>query len=355
MRVMDRTDAMDLNAITAQLKKLQSEDDAGIWPVDIVALLHESGCRRNVIPTSFGGIGASPRERVETYEAVAAGSLTAALILTQHDAAAELLSSSDNRRLAERLLPGCAAGELLLTVGISQLTTSTRGRGPALRVEPCDNGFDLSGFMPWVTSAPNADFVVTGGVLADQRQILACVSLRATGLNVQTPVKLLALDSSLTCEVRCDRVRVESDFVVREPCEKALARRAPVKSLTVSSVGMGVAQALLADIQIQAQHLDDASSLVKERILPTYQALRHDLFAAADQVAEPDAEVSGTGLRCRVNELLVRLSATLMTLSKGSGYLSTHRTQRLLREAAFFLIWSAPPAVQIGTLSRLWA
>ena len=55
-----------------------------------------------------------------------------------------------------------------------------------------------------------------------------------------------------------------------------------------------------------------------------------------------------------VNDLLIRLAVTLMTLEKGSGYLANRPAERLLREAVFFLVWSAPPAVQTGTLRALW-
>jgi hypothetical protein len=59
-------------------------------------------------------------------------------------------------------------------------------------------------------------------------------------------------------------------------------------------------------------------------------------------------------IRVAVNDCVTRLAMTCLTLSKGSGYLSSHPVQRLVREAMFFLVWSAPTHVQLGTLRRIW-
>jgi hypothetical protein len=39
---------------------------------------------------------------------------------------------------------------------------------------------------------------------------------------------------------------------------------------------------------------------------------------------------------------------------RGTGFLSTGRTQRLIPEAASLLVWSAAPAVEMETLYRIW-
>ncbi|MCH7873019.1 MAG: acyl-CoA/acyl-ACP dehydrogenase, partial [Planctomycetes bacterium] len=82
---------LDLVTLKTRLKELDAKGDGVSWPSDAVKLLGEAGCRRNVVPKEFGGTFASPQQQLETYMAIAWGSLTSALILTQNDAAAELL------------------------------------------------------------------------------------------------------------------------------------------------------------------------------------------------------------------------------------------------------------------------
>jgi hypothetical protein len=74
-------------------------------------------------------------------------------------------------------------------------------------------------------------------------------------------------------------------------------------------------------------------------------------FAAS--LLDPAQDVPKTEMRVGVNDLLVRLAAGLLIYSKGSGLLRQRDAQRLVREAMFFLVWSAPEDVRANTLARL--
>jgi alkylation response protein AidB-like acyl-CoA dehydrogenase len=345
---------MDLEQLTRRLRELDDGGDEAAWPEQSVRAIADAGCFANTVPKRFGGRQATPREKVESYEAVAAGSLTLALILTQHDAACELLADCENESLPPKLLPTCAVGETLLTVGISQLTTSRQGGEPAMRAESVENGLALTGVMPWVTSSPRADYVVTGAVLPDNRQILACLPLNAPGVVVHDPMRFMALNASLTGRVQCNRVIVDREHLLRGPCEQALARRAPVKSLTVSSVGIGVSRALFDAIEARRDTLANADKLIDSTIAPAFHAIRARLHRAADVLVDPGEGFPAVELRVALNSLVVRLAATCLTLAKGTGYAAEHPVQRLCREAMFFLVWSAPATIQLGTLEQLW-
>lgn len=324
------------------------------WPHEAIVLLREAGCWGHAVPTRFAGGGVSPRDKLETYETVARGSLAAALILTQHDAACELIAEGDNLELAERTLPRLASGEWLATVGISHLTTSQR-KAVAMHARPVAEGFRLDGAMPWVTSADRADVIVTGAVLGDARKILACLPQGAPGITVLPPIELLALNGTRTCEVTCADVLVDRTSLLRGPVEKALARRAPTKPLTVSTVGLGMAGALWDAVQEHADAVPEARKLLHKDVGGRYAALRERLYRAADSLGEGAPDFSAAELRAEANDLVARLALTLMTLLKGSGFVGGHPVQRLVREAHFFLVWSAPTDVQAATLRRLWA
>ena len=143
-------------------------------------------------------------------------------------------------------------------------------------------------------------------------------------------------------------------LLIHLSAEKVLKIRAPVKPLKVSSVGLGLATALLDELFGLAENLDGAPELIADKIAPDYEAVKLRIFAAADKLNDPAAELPSAEIRADINALLVCLATTLMTLAKGSGYLSSHPAQRLVREAMFFLVWSAPDAVRLGTLERIW-
>jgi alkylation response protein AidB-like acyl-CoA dehydrogenase len=327
--------------------------DEDSWPEEAVRLLSDAGCWRQVVPREFGGDAIPPAELLRVYEAVGWGSLTLALILTQHDRACELIATGENPELAQRLLPRVAAGEALTTVGISQLTTSRRHGGPALRASPDGGTFRLDGIMPWVTSASKADYVVTGAVLDDDRQILACVPTGAEGVTVAPPMRLMALSRSRTSEVRCEGVRIGPEHLVRAPAEKVLTLRAAIKPSAVAAVGLGVAGAILdlmrGAVSREGAEFQEAESAARRR----FDEIRQGMMRSADALALPAAEGASMEMRVRVNDLLARLAGASMVVAKGRGYLADHAAQRLAREALFFMVWSAPDAVRLGTLQAI--
>ncbi|MCH7884305.1 MAG: acyl-CoA/acyl-ACP dehydrogenase [Planctomycetes bacterium] len=345
---------IDFELLQARLREAVAGERENDWPAKSLAVLAEAGCWGHAVAKAHGGAGVAPIDQLRTYEVVASASLTDALVLTQHDGACELLGDCDNAELAARLLPEFASGRALTTVGISQLTTSRRGSGPAMTAVADGDDYRLTGVMPWVTSAKYADHIVTGGVLDDGLQILACVPTGGHGLVVCEPMELMALTGSYTSEVRCEGLRVPPDQVMRGPTGRVLALRAPVKPLSVSAVGIGVAGAILDSFGDKTKSLPDAAVILDGDIPSAYQSVRNRLYDAADVLHDPQAEIPSMEIRVAVNDLVVRLAVTLMTLAKGSGYLANRPAGRLLREAMFFLVWSAPPAVQTGTLRALW-
>src|SRR4051794_3332171 len=81
-------------------------DDAGEWPERLWATLAESGAARWALPERFGARAIDREGLVRRYAIVSEGSLTAAFILTQHDAAV--------RRLAAASGPGRPRAEAIL-------------------------------------------------------------------------------------------------------------------------------------------------------------------------------------------------------------------------------------------------
>lgn len=325
------------------------------WPEEALRWAGEAGVWRGVIGRRYGGAGLDAAGRARMYEHLGRGSLTCALIISQRDGACELIEAGENAALAERLLPALARGELFATVSLSQLTTSRRAGPAALCARTEGEGFVVDGMMPWVTGARRADYIVAGAVVEDGRQVLLCVATGAEGVVVEEPMSLLALEGSETSAVRCHGVRVGRDCVVRGPAEQVLERRGPAKSLTVASIGIGVAGALAAMI---GQLRDYAGAEVAAHAnagAVRYEELRRRLYELAAAIDEGDEQVPAVSMRTAVNDLLVRLAGTCLVLAKGGGYRRPGAVERLIREALFFLVWSAPETVQRGTLERLWS
>lgn len=351
---MDAIPPKRLHEITESLESWGAEyDRTGEWPVKSVALLGEIGAWRWNIPAQYGGDPLGRVDLLDAYAALSAGCVSTALISTQRDGAVELIANSENEKLKAALLPELAQGRFYTTVGIAQLTTSKRGGSNLLKATPDGDGYRLSGMMPWATGAERAAYIVTGAVLPDGQQILACVPTEREGIRVDTPDELMCLTQSRTSCVHCDDYRVEPDDVLRGPAERVLALRTPVKPLVTSACGLGVATRLHDYLAELKPGIRDHFVDVLEPLSRQYDAVRSELLAAADRTNDPAYEVPSTEIRIMVNDIVVRLAIAALTLGKGSGFLRSKPVERHFREAMFFLVWSAPASVQLETLVRL--
>jgi alkylation response protein AidB-like acyl-CoA dehydrogenase len=347
---------MDWKKVTAELaQSAAAYDEKPGWPYEALAVLTDAGAWRWSVPEAYGGDPLSGVDKLRAYEAIARGSVTVALILTQRDGACEIIAHSDNTALKDCLLPAYAAGERFTSVGISQLTTSEGAGGkPHMVAEPTEQGFTLRGAMPWVTGALQCDEFVCGAVLPDGLQLLCIVPRETPRVQVCDPFRLTALEASQTCRVTCDNVHVLRADVIKGPTEVALSMRGPVKPLVVSSVGLGLAGALLDLVDEHAESAADDMQAPLQALRAAYHELRDRLYTEGEHaVNDPDHSVPKVAIRVEVNVLLERLASAALLVSKGRGYVPPHPAQRLVREALFFHVWSAPTEVRARTLRRI--
>lgn len=348
--------ASPLEQLTAGLARLSTHYDiTGQWPERSLEHLNGIGAWTWIIPKAYGGTGLDAEPQLRAYEAVAEGCLSTLLILSQRDGACELIAQSENEALKEELLPRLARNEIMISVGISQLTTSHQTGKPALVAVPDGEDYLLKGFMPWVTAAEKCDFVVSGAVLPDGRQILAAVPVDLPGVQVDPAMNLMALESSRTSEVHCREVRLASRYLLAGPTEKALSRRSAVKVLVVAASGIGLARTM---VQLVADHASKAQGPMVEQaeeLAARFEAVRERFYKFAGKLNEPEADIPSTEIRVSVNDLLMRLAVATLVFSKGSGFIRQRDAQRLVREAMFFLVWSAPENVRVQTLASFLA
>lgn len=358
-----------LQQLADNLCRLATHHDiTGSWPETSLAELGSVGAWQWVIPAAYGGRELDQVQLTQAYEAVAAGCLTTLLILTQRDRACELIAAGENEALKAALLPRLARNALLATIGISQVTTSRQGARPALVAVPAGDGFVLNGVMPWVTSAARSDVIVTAALLQDGRQLLTAVDARASGVTIDRPMDLMALQASHTSEVHCRNVCVPRERVIRGPAANALSSGMTIRPHVVAAAGVGLAGSIATFILAHAGGAGDALRTLAEEISHRCDAMRERLYRITRQAAarttshagntKPGGEPAGAGdektdLRVAVNDLLVRVAAAALVYGKGTGFLRQMPVQRLVREAMFFLVWSASTDVRVGTVARL--
>jgi butyryl-CoA dehydrogenase len=345
-----------VNEHLQKLAEMSGALDAGQeWPAEQFALLVEAGVLGQVIPQEFEGSAVSERKLLAGYVQLAAACLTTTFVLTQRNGACQRIAASPNQTLKADLLPRLARGELFATVGISHLTTSRQHlQQPAVQVVEEGEVLRFDGEVPWVTGADHADYLVTGGTLADGRQVLAAIPARLPGVVVAPPARLLALGASHTCPVRLDDVAVERQFLIAGPVEQVMRRgSASTGSLGTSALALGLSRAAIDHLKAEAAGRPDLGPILQP-LADEWSSLEETLMRSAEAGAPAgNPALSSEAIRTRANSLALRSTQALLVASKGAGFVSGHFAERAVREAMFFLVWSCPAPVVAAALREL--
>jgi alkylation response protein AidB-like acyl-CoA dehydrogenase len=334
-------------ALDVLAKQANEADAASVWPAASWDALRRCGALGWIIPTEYGGAGLKALELLEGYQRLAGACLTTCFLLSQRDSACRRLRDSGHEALCRDLLPALASGERFATVGLAQLTTSRQHVRPVLMAQLDDGGVRLNGVMPWVTGAPHADHFLTGVVLDDGRQMLLVVPRDAPGVSVGPPLELMALQGSLTGEVRCAEVHVEQRWILAGPAERVLAGGRGAGGLETSGLALGLANSAIAYLKKEAEKRSEWQARATA-CAESWSALQEQLRRLVGEGADAQA---ASNLRAKVNALVLRSTQFALAASKGSGFLRSHPAQRWARQAMFFLVWSCPAPALEATLA----
>jgi alkylation response protein AidB-like acyl-CoA dehydrogenase len=326
----------------------QAADTATDWPARSWAAMAAAGATRWGVPVAFGGAGLDPAARLAGYEDLAAACLTTAFLLSQQDAAVRLLVRADADAVRRRYLPAAASGEAVLTIGVSQLTTSGQHRTPLVTARPDGPGFRVDGAIPWVTAADRADAIVAGAALAYGGQVLFALPCGRAGVTVEPPLELAALRGSRTARVRCQDVWVGPEDVVSGPRERVLGPGGGGGPDT-SALALGLAAAAIAFVRTEASGRPTLAEPAR-RFEAALAQRRAELHALASGEPDPDAVLA---LRAWCTSLTLRATQAALAAAKGAGFVIPHSAQRWARQALFFLVWSCPRPVTDQLLAEL--
>ncbi len=343
--------AAELSPLVADLARADGPaDDAGTWPAGLWATLEAAGVLRWALPRSLDGEELDRQTLLARYARVAEGSMTAAFILSQHDAGVRRLLAAADRPVAQAWLEAVAEGRSFVTVGLSQLTTSRRLGPQAVRaVEVGPGRYRVDGVIPWVTAAGHADGLVAGAATDDGRQLLIALPFDRPGVTAHPPFALAALQASCTAEVACEAVEVTDGDLLAGPVPDVMANPAASGTGGLETSALAMGQALAAVRGLEAEGRVDLAEPT-EALRESWQRLWDDLLATAG--ARPGAPTSAT-IRGEANALVLRSTQAYLTARKGSGFLRDEPAQRWARQALFFLVWSCPGPVANAALRDL--
>ncbi|MEO2015394.1 MAG: acyl-CoA dehydrogenase family protein [Fuerstiella sp.] len=341
-------------SLLTNLRQQVCDDRTDAWPSEQLRGMAAAGVMSWDLPVAWGGLDLEPVDQLEGLRLLSSACLVSTFILTQRSAAVRRIATTDNETAKQRLLPGLLSGDIFATVGISHLTTSGQHlKTPLVQASETADGFVLNGIVPWATGVTQADYLITGGTLEDGRQLLAAIPTDATGLEVQPPVELMALNASQTGAVKLDGVIVDSGQLLHGPIEQVMQHGTGggAGSLGTSALAIGATAGTLRHLTEEMQRRPDLQEFVTP-LQTECDRLTADLRLAATG-DHPAGSTAVEQLRRQANSLVLRSAQSWLAATKGAGYVSGHPAERAVRESMFFLVWSCPQPVLAANLREL--
>lgn len=304
-------------------------------PVAHLNLLAEAGLCAMAAPPGEGGL--EPEDLASAgaiVETLAGGCLATTFVWLQHHTAVRAAAASERDGIREEWLRPLARGERRAGIALAGLRSPTA----PLRVRPVDGGFRLDGEAPWVTGWDLIDVLYVAARDADDLVHFLLVDAAAPAatptLQVR-PLDLVAVQASRTVNARFDDHPVPAERLITTQPFDEWSRVDASGSTLNGFLALGVAGRCLRELGPAA-----GDSLASE-----LAACRSDLVAAG--------AVQTPAVRAVASELAWRTAARLAVTTGSRAVLRDHPAQRLLREAAFLLVFGSRPAIRDELLARL--
>ncbi len=340
--------------LLSTLRDLQLDDSVDSWPSEQLAAMTTAGVMAWDVPVEYGGVDLPAVDQLEGLRLLSSACLVSTFVLTQRSAAVRRIATSPNSAARQELLPRLLSGEIFATVGISHLSTSGQHlQTPLVQAEIASDGYVLNGTVPWTTGATMADYLITGGTLPDGRQILVALPTDRQGLDVQSPVTLMALNASQTGAAKLTNVAVQPNDVLHGPIEGVMKQGTGggAGSLGTSALAIGATAGMLRNLTTEAERRPDLHEFLSPLQADCAQLTDDLRLAAAGD--HPAGAAGAEQLRRRANSLVLRSAQTWLAATKGAGYVAGHPAERAVRESMFFLVWSCPQPVLAANLREL--
>ncbi len=186
----------------------------GLRPDALVRAAGERGLAGLLLPTRYGGAGASHVEFVRFVEAVARVCASSAVILdVQLSVGSEpLLLFGDDEQL-RRHLPAVASGQHTAAFALTEPGSGSDAAALSTRAERDGDGYRLTGSKAFITNCGAAHlYLVMARTAPGKRGISAfIVGADSKGLHTGEPLHKMGLAGSWTAELSLDGVRVNAE------------------------------------------------------------------------------------------------------------------------------------------------
>jgi alkylation response protein AidB-like acyl-CoA dehydrogenase len=295
-------------------------------PTGHLDLLAAEGFYGVAAPPPAGGLDMA--DMAHLVEALASGCLATAFVWLQHHSPVRAVAASEQPGITERWLGPLARGERRAGIALAGLRPAAGG----MRVRAVDGGYVLDGEAPWVTGWEMIDTVYVAARDADDTiHYLLVDAVPSPGLTVR-PLDLVAVQASRTVNLTFAGHFVPADRLTGTQPYQEWARSDASGSALNGFLALGVVNRCC-------------------RILGP-SPLDAELDACRAALLRADAETTPAA-RAAASALALRATAAVAVSTGSRAVLRDNHAQRLVREAAFLLVFGSRPAIRDALLSTI--
>jgi len=303
-------------------------DAASVVPAGHLDALAAAGLYGIAGPVALGGLDVDLVTFCRVIETLAGGCLATTFVWLQHHGAVRALAASANSQLRDTWLGPLVQGQCRAGIALG----SARRGPPLLRASRTCDGYVLDGTAPWVTGWGLVDVVYTLARDAEDQLVAALLPARVSDTLSSTRLNLVAANASATVELRFTGHAVPADLVCSvSPHAEWLA---------------GDAQGLRPNGSLSLGVAARCCRLIGDSPLDAELVAVRDRLDGADASAMPAA-------RAAAPEFAYRAAGAAVVAAGSRGILVGEQPQRLVREAAFLLVFGSRPAIKEDLLSLL--
>jgi alkylation response protein AidB-like acyl-CoA dehydrogenase len=335
------------------LVRQMEEDERGYTP-EFWQMMAAQGWLGIIIPEQYGGVGMTFTDLIVLLEEFGRALVPGPFISTVVLGATPILEAGTEEQKQE-LLPKIAAGELIMTLALTEPSARWDASGVAMPAKADGDSFVLSGTKLFAPDANVSDYMLVAvrtkeSANPEDGVTLLLVDSKSAGIEF-TVLKTIAADKQ--CEVAFNKVRVPKANVLGEvdkgwPIIQGIKNQAAVAACAYL---VGLSQ----------MDFDTSLDYAKERIqfgrpIGSFQAIQHkfaDMIIDVDgsrfitykaawalQENEPDAEMLVSMAKAWCNEATRRVVAHGQQIHGGIGFTKDYKIELYFRRQKWMeLMW----------------
>lgn len=353
----------DVQSVLAANEKISKEalgpradeiDQQRKFPRENLNALGKAGVLGLMIPTVYGGAGATLAEMSQALEKEGQNCASTAMIVLMHYCATATIAAKGNDALKRKVLPAAAHGEHLGTLAFSEAGSGGHFYMPVSEAKQNDKGAHLSANKSFVTSAGEADSYIVStkraGASGPTDVNLYLVLKGAAGFSTKGRFEGLGLAGNASAPMALENVMVDESALVGAEgtgFQTMLDVVLPHFQIGVASISLGIATAAFQTItaRVGARKYEHAGGVALATI-PRVQFLAAEMAIELNAAkaylnetirkaiaGEPTAMVDVLGVKVKAADACLGIVLKAMTLGGGWAFGRRGGLERMFRDA----------------------